>query len=217
MPSNVKRRLWLPFHRGAGRIKSPSNLWKCQTETYFYANSADKCVASGSPFFRADLNCPPRIELHFELSYNCICRRGACGGGVLRSAVAFLQLRTLWDVTPPLNINLLHPALPLPALSSFLFIWSSSLLPSSLLSSCYSFFFFPSSPASDAFAFSFMLSIFHHLPQLYLKEQLRNPRGCRVAAPPLAGTHTHTLTSVLSLFVHQFIWRAVRRADMTQS
>lgn len=214
MPSNVKRRLCQLFHGGAGRIKSPSNLWKCQTETYFYANSADKCVASGSLFFfRTDLNCPPWIELHFELSYNCICRRGARGGGELRSAAAFLQLPTLWDVTPPLNINLLHPALPLPAPSSFWFICSSSLLPSSLLSSCYSFFF--SSPRFPCERrFHFLLYAFH-LPSsasAVCEGTAEEPSGLQSSSASFSG-HTHTLTSVLSVLVHQFIWRA----DMTQS
>ena len=68
MPSNIKQPFWITLHLSAERIKSPTGLQKAWTETYFYANGVDKCVVIRLPF----LNCPPWIELYYELSYNCI-------------------------------------------------------------------------------------------------------------------------------------------------
>lgn len=102
----------------------PAGLWKCWTKTYFYANSAHKCVVIRLPFFFFEMS--PWIELYRELWYNCIFRRDIWAQWSWLAPLSWLwhfcwsSSKTLQDVTPSVNINLLTPtSSPLPALCFF--------------------------------------------------------------------------------------------------
>lgn len=162
MLSNVKWRLRMTFHPKAEHTKPPTDLQNCWTETYFYANSVDKCVVIGLPFLNG-FELSHWIELYCELSYNCIFIHDLCAhwGPVCSGylVVVFLQLvwlQTLQDVSPPVNINLYHcpPHWPLSVSSlSFSFICSFSFFHFYLLSLIPSVLFSFSFPVSDAFTY----------------------------------------------------------------
>ena len=180
MPSNIKQPFWITLHLSAERIKSPTGLQKAWTETYFYANGVDKCVVIRLPF----LNCPPWIELYYELSYNCIfshdlyAHQGRCAPvswswhfcsrSDSKHCRIFCNRKTLAFSPAPFPYPFLLFLLFLPF--SFFICFHSISLTSSL--TCFHSFilaFSFSFPVGDTFTRSFVLSVFPHVAQSYLK------------------------------------------------
>lgn len=188
MPSNVKRHHRIKFHARVKWTKSATNLQKCWTETYFYANNGDKCARIGLPFLNGFELSPP--ELNCTVNYHIIAFSAVIyvhtGAPVCSSClvVAFLQLvwlQTLQDVSPPVNINLYpcpHILLFLSVIFYLLHLFSLSLF-QLVLAFIDSLFF---SPACDPLTCCCGRSILHHLSQQQWKREQWGSLWSRLSA-----------------------------------
>lgn len=138
----------------------PAGLWKCWTKkTYFYANSARKHVVIRLPFFPADLKCPP--ELNCTENYGIIAFSAQWRWLATLSWLwhfCWSSSKTLQDVTPSVNINLLTPtSSPLPALCFFFPLVSFSFSSHLTYSRLFFAFIFPHKPCFHLLLYAFHL------------------------------------------------------------